>query len=300
MLIYLDQNKWIEIAKMAHGKDKSSRAARVLHDFEAARDNGQATFPLSSFHYVETSRISNVDRKVRLGAVMWHFSKGATILCYQAIVRHELEVALAKRLPQVSPSNIAVIGRGHSHAFCTPPTPGVLGLLEEEVERAMLMGNVMLGVEPLASYSATHRENFRKHLSTLHARYNDIPIELRDNWLYAMSMVDILNPINDVTAKHGLSRADLDALGEEGWKQVVDDMPTRRVDMHLHRQVLRNPNYVARQTDLEDWGGLALASCYCDVVVCEKHMANMLRRDGFTTRARVEINLENTFPPTSA
>jgi hypothetical protein len=36
-----------------------------------------------------------------------------------------------------------------------------------------------------------------------------------------------------------------------------------------------------------------VASCYCDVLVCEKHMANMLRRNGFVTKARVEINLEN-------
>lgn len=164
----------------------------------------------------------------------------------------------------------------------------------------MLLGNEMLGIEPLASYSVTHRETFRQHLSMLHARFKEIPKELRENCLYAMSTVDILNPINDVMTKHGLSKAEMDALGEHRLKQVIDDMPTRRVDMHLHRQVLRNPNYVSRQSDLEDWGGLALASCYCNVVVCEKHMADMLRRDGFKTEARVEVDLEATFAETRA
>jgi hypothetical protein len=37
---------------------------------------------------------------------------------------------------------------------------------------------------------------------------------------------------------------------------------------------------------------LTVASCYCDVVVCEKHMANMPRRNGFITNARIEVDLE--------
>jgi hypothetical protein len=226
---------------------------------------------------------------------MWHFSRGMTIIGYQAIVRHELEVALAKHLPQVRPGTIGVLGKGHAHAFCAPPLQGVLALFEEEVERSMLMGNRQLGIAPPSSYSATYRENFRRHLSALHARYKEVPRELRENWLYAISTIDILNPINDAAAKHGLEKAALDGLGEQRWKQVIDDMPTRRVDFHLHRQVLRNQKYVARASDLEDWGGLTMAVCYCDVVICERHMADMLRRDGFVTRARVEVALENTF-----
>ena len=110
-----------------------------------------------------------------------------------------------------------------------------------------------------------------------------------------MSTIDILNPINDVIHKHGLPKEALDDLGEQKLKQVIDDMPSRRVDLHLHKQVLRNLSYVARPTDLEDWGSLTVASSYCDVVICEKHMADMLKRDGFRTHARIEVNLENTF-----
>ena len=78
-------------------------------------------------------------------------------------------------------------------------------------------------------------------------------------------------------------------------KSVINDMPTRHLDLHLHKQVLRNPNYAAKITDLEDWTGVGVASCYCDVVVCEKHMADMLRRDGFKTKARIETDLERIF-----
>jgi hypothetical protein len=297
MIVYLDQNKWIELARMFHGKDRSARAVGVLGDFEARRLDGQATFPLSSFHYIETSRISNAGRKVRLGAAMWHFSQGVTIVGYEEVVRHELEVALAKHLPEVEvkPGSLTVLGKGHAHAFCSPPLRGVSALFAEEVERSMLMGNERLGIQPPASHMTAYRENFRQHLATLRERYTSVPEELRENWLYAMSTIDILNPIQEVSVKHGLEKGACEGLGVERMKQVIDDMPTRRVDLHLHRQVLRNPRYVARASDLEDWGGLVLACCYCDVVVCEKHMADMLRRDGFVTAARVEVDLDQTF-----
>jgi hypothetical protein len=157
------------------------------------------------------------------------------------------------------------------------------------------MGNERLGIKPPSYRGETYRDNFRQYLATLYVRYKDVPKELRENWLYAISAIDILNPISDVMQKHKLSKAVMDELGDERLKRIMDDMPTRTVDLHLHKQVLRNKNYVARASDLEDWGGLAVASCYCDVVVCEKHMADMLRRDGFATHARIETNLESTF-----
>lgn len=295
MIIYLDQNKWIELAQLAFGKGCPNRAARVLHDFTAAINGGQASIPLSSFHYIETSRISNVGRKSRLGEIMLSYSRGETLVGYSAVVRHELENALSRHYPQIQPGTLSLIGRGHTHAFGTPPLEGLLALYSNEVERSMLVGNKKYGFEPLSSYSSLERKNFRDHLATLHDRQLLVPKNKRDDWLYSMSMIDILNPINDVFSKHAMPFACLEQLGAPKLKQVINEMPTRRVDIHLHKQVLRNPNYYPRETDLEDWASLALASCYCDVVVCEKHMADMLKRDGFKTRARIEVDLEKTF-----
>jgi hypothetical protein len=227
---------------------------------------------------------------------MWHFSRGVTLVAYSTIVRHELEKALSMYLPQVVPRAVSVLGTGHAHAFGTPALPGMLAAFADEVERSLLTGNRRLGIQPPAFSGTTQRENFKEHLATLHARFQDVAPEFRENWLYALSTVDILNPLNDVAARHSVPHSALEALGETRLKQVIDAMPTRRVDMHLHREVLKNRAYVAKASDLEDWGGLAVASCYCDVVVCEKHMASMLRRNGFSTQARIETSLEAALP----
>ena len=118
---------------------------------------------------------------------------------------------------------------------------------------------------------------------------------MKSYWLYAILTVDIAKPLHEVVLQYGLPENIFDRLGEQGMKSVIDDMPTRHLDLHLHRQVQRNPNYLAKVKDLEDWTGVGVATCYCDVVVCEKHMADMLRRDGFKTKARVETDLGETF-----
>lgn len=293
MIIYLDQNKWIELAKMFHGKDNSLRAKRIVRAMDAVCAAGHATVPLSAIHYMETSRISNEGRKVRLGATMWRFSRGRTIAGYPTVVRHELEVALAMQFPNVVPCELQLLGSGHAHAFGEVSDPP--HVFAEEFERSMLMGNEGLRIPPLASFPSQHRENFRKHLATLRARAADVKPELHENFLYAISTADILKPINRALKSHELPANTLEILGEAGLKKLLNDMPTRRVDLHLHRQVLRNPKYAPKSTDLEDWAALSVASCYCDVVVCEKHMADMLSRDGFRVKARIEVDLDKTF-----
>jgi hypothetical protein len=204
-------------------------------------------------------------------------------------------VALSRHFPQIKANELSILGRGHTHAFGTPALQGTLAAFEDDVERSMLIGSEKFGLLPIASNNTKQRKNFRDYLATLHSRQMLVPKSGREDWLYTMNMIDILDPINEVLAKHHIPFDFLGGLGASKLKEVIDDMPTRRVDIHLHKQVLRNPNYKSRESDLEDWASLAMASCYCDVVVCEKHMADMLKRDGFKTKARIEVDLEKTF-----
>ena len=110
-----------------------------------------------------------------------------------------------------------------------------------------------------------------------------------------MALADIRNPLAEVMYRHNIDESDFENLGETQLKAIVDEMPTRHLDLHLHKQVLKNPSYNSKITDLEDWAGVGIASCYCDVVVCEKHMDDMIQRDHFSVKARIETNLANIF-----
>lgn len=55
-------------------------------------------------------------------------------------------------------------------------------------------------------------------------------------------------------------------------------MPSRRADMHIRTQWAKNANLNPKVSDLNDWTYLGIAVCYCDLVVTENQMNDLLRR----------------------
>lgn len=296
MIVYLDQNKWIELALIFHGKDKSRTAKEILDSLRVAQEMRDLELPLSAIHYMETARISNAGRKERLGAVMWEFSKGTTIASFKRIIIHELEVALSAFFPQIKVGHFNLLGKGISHAYGEKFSYSLPEQLESEFERSTLTGKSnFIDGSPPEFRSITHREKFRAHLAQLKEIKEELPKEKWDDMLHAIVLADIREPLAEVMPKYGLGKEDFKELGMKDFKRLIDNMPSRKLELHLHRQVLKNPNYAPKLNDLEDWAGIGVASQYCDVVVCEKHFADLIKRDHFKTAARIETNLKNIF-----
>jgi hypothetical protein len=295
MIIYLDQNKWIELAKIANGIDSSDRGKKILDQFSAV-SGPECLFPLCSVHYIEFSRIKDLERRKRLGRVMWNLSKGKTIAPYRDIVEHEIEIALVEIGINITPRKWTFIGDGIEFAFDIEFQSEILNTFKTIVNESALTGSEYFNIDPLCSKNLdAHRNNFFRHLSEIKERKYELEKSKWDDWLHAISMVDIIDPLNRVFQLHGLNVSIMDNLDIVQHRQFLMSMPTRKLDVHLHRQVLKNEQYRPKKSDLEDWGGIGVGSCYCDVVVCEKHFANLLQRDGYRLKARIETNLENVF-----
>lgn len=294
MIVYLDQNKWIELARIYHGKDKTQRSISLLKEIDASIDLGYI-FPLSAIHYLEFSRISNPKRRARLGEVMWKYSKGKTLISSREIVEKEVEHALKIFFPSVNERSISIVGNGMEHAFGEKWDMQLPNSLNDSVEKAMLTGINNLNIEPISFSSNEHRENFTSHLKSLQNTKLKLEKSKWRRWVYAIAIKDIMRPLYDVMRKHKLPVNSFENFTSEQYAEFVDAMPTRALDVHLHHQVLKNSNYKPKISDLEDWAGLGVAACYADIVVCEKHFSSMLKRDKYKTKARVETDLYNIF-----
>ncbi len=294
MIVYLDQNKWIELAKIYHGKSSSTGDIAFLKKIEASIACGYQ-YPLSAIHYMEFSRISNVGRRKRLGEVMWEYSKGNTLISTKEITIREIETSLKKFFPNIKTRSLNLIGNGMKHAFGEDLSKTLPDWLVSATDEAMLKGHDGLDIEPISYFSTKHRENFRSHLDFLHQKKSQLDKSKWENWLYAMAIMDIRNPLAMVMKSNNLDKNTFESFSVDQFNKFVDAMPSRNLDLHLHRQVLKNPNYKPKISDLEDWSGLGIAACYCDIVVCEKHFASMLKRDKFKANARVVTNLYEIF-----
>ncbi len=294
MIVYLDQNKWIELAKIFHGKDKSERAKSIRRDIEASIECGYV-YPLSEVHYMEFARISNAARRSRLGQAMHRFSQGKTLASSREIIEREVEISLQEYIPEIRPRKLELIGDGIAHAFGEKVQSVLPEWFDSKVDEFMLTGFDELNMEPIFHVTDKHRLNFKNHLEKLQRTKTELKKSKWNDWLHALSLADILNPFNDILIKNNLDPMSYTSvIGANGYN-IVSKMPTRVLDIHLHHQVLKNSQYSPKVSDLEDWTGLGVASCYCDVVVCEKHFANLINRDGYSPHARIETDLKNVF-----
>lgn len=292
MIVYLDQNKWIELARAINGVENTDEAELLRRKTPAVLGSG-CIFPLSAIHIIEFSRIKKDERRARLGKVMWNFSRGKTTSPMRDIICWELELAYSRAGYQIIPKPFEYLGRGIPHAFGEVLDGTIAKMFPDEIDRAMLCG--LADIPPIQGGTKTYRENFVNHLSSLHERKHDLDRSKWQNWLYAISMVDILDPLHKVMTENRIPNGEFEAWGAERLSEFLETMPTRAVDIHLHRQVLKNPAYKPKLSDLEDWAGLGPAACYADVVICEKHFADLLRRDGFKTKAKIETSLCSFF-----
>ncbi len=196
----------------------------------------------------------------------------------------------------VTPRELKLIGRGIPHAFAEKIESPLIEAFADEVDEAMLTGIKELDIEPIQYSSQKHRENFSNHLSSLNTRKHELPKSLWENWLYAIAMKDIAHPLYEVMCKHSIPNSMLSNWSEYEFKEFLNRIPTRKLDIHLHRQVLKNPQYKSKLSDLEDWAGLGIAMCYCDLVICENHFADLVLRDNYKTNARVTTSINELFP----
>ena len=88
-IAYLDQNQWIQLARIHHGRLTDRALVEALASIRAAVAEGRLGLPLSAIHYMETGRVTQPGRRARLGTVMWQLSGGLTIASYGSILTFE-------------------------------------------------------------------------------------------------------------------------------------------------------------------------------------------------------------------
>lgn len=316
-LVYLDQNKWIQISRVIHGKDSSPELLAVVEFLKAAKETGRLEFPLSLAHYMENHRHPNGDARRRLAQSMASLSDLKTLANPTDVVRFELDRALARRFPdRVSPRPFTLVGSGVSHALgrpiglCLQDAAGTLTEAQRyDLERQarwtfefdVLAGPGAGAVEESFGIPRDSDEQFVRILSTLKADAtaalskspnlpgygNDEKIDL---FLRYRCIADLRGAIDEVLVHHRMERFSPwgDAQDPEMalmWARLLDECPSRCVDIHLMRQFVRNENLKREASDLNDFAYLGIAAAYCDVVVCEKQVADLLNRPGLTKKA---------------
>jgi hypothetical protein len=305
--VYLDQRDWIRLARQNYGLTDDNGAAGVLALIREASATGNASFPLSATHYVETYHQRDPGRRQRLAKFMAEISRFHTIASAPDLLEAEVHVALCSIADVEATRTPLPFGRGLAHAFGLAEAPYLadpearrravarLGAdrVFEEFETAALAGpDEQL---PTGEIALPTREYAQRQLDL----ELDTARKLRE-WghnsdrahrlVLAQETADMVDVINRTAAA---IEVDIRSVisSRETLTEFVLSLPAKGTICRLRMSAHEDQNFRWHIGDLNDMAALGTAAGYCDIVVAEKHWTNTLLRHAAHLRARVTSNL---------
>ena len=301
--VYLDQNKWIDLARAAVGHPLGERYEDALLLARTAVRTGAVSFPLDVFRYMETTKRGNDRSRIELADTMRELSRQHTMALPREVLDHELDVALQHRfgLPG-EPRPLRVFGIGMRHIDQARPDwpqvdlsflpdqgaslpPGqrssLQGFMDAVIEASLLRVGPRTLLNAGFDHNATGGDAFvahENHVASEIARLGLTGSRI-DDAVRASDFGDIRPAVITALTRVGMTYDGfMDGLTVGEFLAFMDDIPTRFVTNTLrsakHRQVQQpwEPN------DLVDIVALPVASVYCDVLVTEKQWVHRLQQ----------------------
>lgn len=300
--IYLDQNKWIDLARAVNGAEGAERFEDARLILAEGVASGDLSLPLSSAHYMETQNRREWNSRRRLGQTMLAFSKFQTMAPADALLAAELDRAIVALYgATLRPRPMQVFGSGFAHAFAEDHEPwrvpdeqrgGIadLGAVEREandlLERAALLGPTpemeaagIPGFDPSSHLQVGERyAEAKEGLRAVRVaeRWNSGERSMR--LARATAIIDRLPQVEEAFRRAGISIDLLIDSGQEGMGAFVEAVPTVLASSELerHRNVASQKPW--ERQDLNDIGSLSVAIPYCDIVVTESLWTDAAKR----------------------
>lgn len=282
-IIFLDQNKWIELAQVHSGRTKGGPIAELFPRLVAAVQDGRVLFPLSVGNIMETAkRNDHVSRRL-IAETQAMLSLGYVHRSRAARIEVELRAAIQRRFgiePEPMPAHWA-IAPGFMQAFEPmdelTASPGELGRVRQMTS---LVDPAALYLDYMITQDDTRRREANAKLSQglsglvariedRRARFASESLDMRRRMYAAQSWADHLDVLNRIVAALGYSFDDLSALGDSSMRALLEDVPTMNVEVEMATRLEAKTGALSAN-DVLDMQSFYTAIPYSDRVIAEK------------------------------
>lgn len=300
--IYLDQAKWVDLARAATGHRLGDPFKDALDLCRAGVEAGTVSFPLDLYRYWETGKRGDDRSRNDVVDVMRELSANHTMATPFGILDREIDLALQRRFGVPDHAREAqVFGIGMRHIAgdkidwpgldlaanpelqaAVPPgvqarlDQGMGELIEEELLRAGPDTFRNVGFDYADS---THDERFVEFEKKVAATIREHRLKGRaiDIAVRGADFGDIRPPVVAALDRVGMTYEQfLNRVGNEGLIAFMDDLPTRYVTNVLRSEKHRQGQQHWEPNDFIDIVALPVAAVYCDVLVTEKQWAHQM------------------------
>lgn len=295
VIVYLDQNKWIDLSRSYYVVNNESKFRNLLTLLQKLCEEGKLIMPLSVVHFTETQKESNIERRKKLAHLMTELSRGYTILLQEKVLDLEISNCVGVNCNE-TPINIRkeILGKGYGFALGmgTPILklpPSVFESSTKEKQFHMDWKNHIESREIIYKHLVERDSNLEKKLECLRrgetealpkveiARSN-AQRDLNKEQRYYVELIDLTDDrfvgklISEVK-KRNVNIIDLLPIGNLTKEEVdnfYENFPTMLVTVKLYWRRNEETQRRAKLNDGRDLAFLSVAIPYCDIVVIEK------------------------------
>ena len=295
LIVYLDQNKWIDLVKARVGHAEGQKYQVVLEKIYDVVERDKAIFPLSWLHFVETRKKRDLKKRKELAEVMAEVSQGIAIIPKSQIMNWELQRAIAWVFGETPSPLPAVYGYGMSMIFGRNFLEKEMNkrpdgnsddlrkraraiLSSKEATVSFLVGDdekfttkIVRGLEEINKQFVVKMEKSREDDR---GRTDD----LQERVYMGILTLEIQPKLIQALGYYGKTMNDLFALGLENIRKLFHDIPT--IDVEIELALILNKHW-DRKFKVNDTADVAFASIsipYCDVVVTEVFLKTLAMR----------------------
>ena len=301
-IVYLDQNKWIELSRVHARTVDSGPIANLYSQLLEAVKSGQVLFPLSASHVLETSKRNDPVSRVHLAATQAALSRGYVYRSRAGRLEVEIHCAV-HRLFGTTPPELPprwVIAHGFLQAFEQMDT---LVAPPDQVQR---LARIYANIDPAELYVGymKDQDDERRRLAhiklaesasdlvdrieTRRKRLSGESVDLRRRAYSVQLFMDHQDSFIRILTSLGYSFEQFTALGDRV-KAFVEDVPTLNVEAEMAARLEAKTGFVA-PNDLFDIQAFYTAIPYSSRVVAEKASISRARQAKLDVRYKVALS----------
>jgi hypothetical protein len=302
-IVYLDQNKWIELARVQAGAVTSGPTADLYTQLLAAVECGQVLFPLSVSHVLETSKRNDPISRGHLADTQANLSRGYAYRSRAGRLEIEVRATLHSLFgtdPPKLPQHWA-IAHGFLQAFepmdelIAPPA---------EVQRMVRINAFIDPADQYLDYMKNQDDARRRaahsklaagtadlvaRIEARRARLIGESVDLRRRAYAVQLFMDHQDTFIRILNSLGHSFEQLKALGERAVRALVEDVPTLNVEAEMAAR-LESKTGSIEPNDVFDMQSFYTAIPYSSRVVAEKGSISRARQAKLDARYQVALS----------
>lgn len=301
-VVYLDQNKWIDLARAATAPADHPELRTILERLCSKVAAGEIILPLTSSNIFETHKINRQDQRLHLAYTQVTLSESKVFRGYRR--RLEIEIGrvlselygLAKSEPEplwfLSNIFFEAIAEVGDPRLGLETSPKALAWIKDHPKEALFQ--YLMETPEIVRKEAVRQftegcEDLRARIEDRRAHHRTESLSMRRRLYSAIMAIDQQDVIISIAEGLGLPWTSLMDRGGATLRAVIRDTPAFYIEREITLRLEAQDRAVALN-DMRDMRTFCTVLPYADIVVAEQQFTNLARQAGL--HARYAVHLE--------